>query len=159
MVLVFIIMGLFAKESLHPEIHEIPAIVISLRHNDTNFQWTFATFQKRCFNSAFDEIRTPRRDIKYLMKSSLYFVHQRTSVVYTSSGQHGHGQDQSSYHHQHNQQGFQQDAPQASGEEETKDASFLGLLKGFFGKFKGKQGKGDSDAMMKDNRDYKWLQL
>ncbi|XP_026736757.1 uncharacterized protein LOC113500249 [Trichoplusia ni] len=88
---------------------------------------------------------------------------KRTGVVFTTTDQHGHGQEPYHHHHHHQNQGppvFQQ-GPEAQASEDTdpKDETFLGVLKGFFGKFKGKQGKGEGDAMMKHDMELQWLRL
>jgi anionic cell wall polymer biosynthesis LytR-Cps2A-Psr (LCP) family protein len=79
------------------------------------------------------------------MKPSLCFLHQWTGVALSS--QHG-GQNYptgpGSYDYQ---QPGMQDQDQAK-DDEPKEDSFLGILKGLFGKGKNKEGKGSSDTMM-----------
>lgn len=110
------------------------------------------------WNSAFDEIRAPRRDIKYLMKSSLCFLHQRIHVLNTSSDQQNQEQQQQAYHQQQNQQGYHgyTHHQQVYGEEEPKEPGFLGRIKGFLGRLKGKK-DGQGESMMTGNRNVNWL--
>lgn len=100
--------------------------------------------------------------IKYLMKSSLCFLHQWNGAVFTSSNR------------QHpSQQDCPQDSPQQQqqqpyqypygGQQEgycdpvpAKDTSFLGRLKGFFGRLRGR-GKGPGQSMMQDTRRLPWI--
>lgn len=95
-------------------------------------------------SSAFDEIRAPHVvDIKYLMKSSLCFLHQ--PVVLTTdhhgeqrSHQQGYQQHGYGYHHQ----------GQAEAKEEESEG-FLGILKRWFGGGKSKdESKGPGEHMM-----------
>lgn len=91
------------------------------------------------------------------MKPSLCFLHQWTGVVWTG-GYRGHQPGhEHGYQHQQPQQsqyGYpqQQREPEtAEKTEEPKEEGFMGILRGFYDKMRGKT-KGGSDAMVLDDR-------